>query len=152
MTSLTTGMDSIWKVALLSMRRSLGKGELPDSFNPSPETSAESEASVGKWLPRMNAAIPEHRPTTEEISGLIERVTFHSDESGFCVLRVKARGQREETRVVGSLPSVTAGEWLSAEGWWVRDREHGLQFKATTMKTVPPPTAEAILWLDRLPM
>jgi hypothetical protein len=34
----------------------------------------------------------------------------------------------------------------------VLDREHGLQFKATTMKTVPPPTAEAILWLDRLPM
>jgi hypothetical protein len=25
-----------------------------------------------------------------------------------------------------------------AEGWWVRDEEHGLQFKAGTMKTVPP--------------
>jgi ATP-dependent exoDNAse (exonuclease V) alpha subunit len=45
---------------------------------------------------------------------------------------------------VGSLPSVTAGEWLVAEGCWVRDREHGLQFKATTMKTVPPTTAEGI--------
>jgi ATP-dependent exoDNAse (exonuclease V) alpha subunit len=92
----------------------------------------------------MNAAIPQRRPATEEISGLIERVTFHNDESGFCVLRVKARGQREETTVVGSLPSVTAGEWLAAEGWWVRDKEHGLQFKATTMKTVPPTTAEGI--------
>ena len=90
----------------------------------------------------MNAAISERRPATEEISGVIERVTFHNDESGFCVLRVRARGQREETTVVGSLPSVTAGEWLSAEGWWVRDKEHGLQFKATTMKTVPPTTAE----------
>jgi exodeoxyribonuclease V alpha subunit len=59
-------------------------------------------------------------------------------------LRVKARGQRDETTVIGSLPSVTAGEWLSAEGWWVRDKEHGLQFKATTMKTVPPTTAEGI--------
>src|SRR5580693_8553258 len=65
--------------------------------------------------PHMNAAIPERRPATEEISGLIERVTFHNDESGFCVLRVKARGQRDETTVVGSLPSVTTGEWLSAE-------------------------------------
>jgi hypothetical protein len=61
----------------------------------------------------MNAAIPERRSATEEISGLIERVTFHNDETGFCVLRVKARGQRDETTVVGSLPSVTAGEWLS---------------------------------------
>ena len=92
----------------------------------------------------MNAAIPERRPATEEISGLIERVTFHNDESGFCVLRVKTPGHRDETTVVGSLPSVTAGEWLSAEGWWVRDKEHGLQFKATTMKTVPPTTAEGI--------
>ena len=64
----------------------------------------------------MNAAIPERRPVSEEVSGLIERVTFHSDESGFCVLRVKARGQQEETTVVGSLPSVTAGEWLVAGG------------------------------------
>ena len=81
---------------------------------------------------------------TEEISGLIERVTFHNDESGFCVLRVRARGHRDETTVIGSLPSVTAGEWLVAEGWWVRDKEHGLQFKAAMMKTVPPTTVEGI--------
>jgi len=92
----------------------------------------------------MSAATPERKPLAEEISGLIERVTFHNAESGFCVLRVKARGQREETTVVGSLPSVTAGEWLVAEGWWVRDKEHGLQFKATAMKTVPPTTSEGI--------
>ena len=52
--------------------------------------------------PRMNAAIPERKPATEEISHLIERVTFHNGESGFCVLRVKARRQREETTVVPS--------------------------------------------------
>jgi exodeoxyribonuclease V alpha subunit len=39
---------------------------------------------------------------------------------------------------------VTAGEWLAADGWWVRDKEHGLQFKAATLKTVPPTTAEGI--------
>jgi exodeoxyribonuclease V alpha subunit len=66
----------------------------------------------------MTAAIPDRRPASEEISGVIERVTFHNDKSGFCVLRVKARGQREEMTVVGSLPSVTAGEWLIAAGWW----------------------------------
>ena len=94
--------------------------------------------------PHMNAAIPERRPATEEISGLIERVTFHNDENGFCVLRVRVRGHRDEVTVLGSLPSVTAGEWLQAEGWWVRDKEHGLQFKARLMKTVPPTTVEGI--------
>jgi len=92
----------------------------------------------------MNAATPERQPTTEQVSGLIERVTFHSDESGFCVLRVKVKSQREEVTVVGSLPSVSAGEWLVADGWWVRDKEHGLQFKASTVKTVPPTTVEGI--------
>jgi len=62
----------------------------------------------------MNAATPQRRPATEEISGLIERVTFHNDERSFCVLRVKTKGQRDETTVVGSLPSVNAGEWLVA--------------------------------------
>ena len=60
------------------------------------------------------------------------------------MLRVKVRGHRDEVTVLGSLPSVTAGEWLEAEGWWVRDKEHGLQFKARLMKTVPPTTVEGI--------
>jgi exodeoxyribonuclease V alpha subunit len=42
----------------------------------------------------MNAAISERKPLTEEISGVIERVTFHNDDSGFCVLRVKTKRQR----------------------------------------------------------
>jgi exodeoxyribonuclease V alpha subunit len=47
----------------------------------------------------MTAAIPERRPATEEISGVIERVTFQSEDSGFCMLRVKTKGHREETTV-----------------------------------------------------
>jgi exodeoxyribonuclease V alpha subunit len=70
----------------------------------------------------MSATIPVRRPATEEISGLIERVTFHNSENGFCVLRVKTPRHRDETTVIGSLPSVTAREWLVAEGWWVRDK------------------------------
>ena len=55
----------------------------------------------------------------EQIAGLVERVAFHNDESGFCVLRVKARGHRELATVVGTLPEVRAGEWLEAQGRWI---------------------------------
>ena len=41
-----------------------------------------------------------HNPT-EVLAGPVERVTFHSPESGFCVLRVKARGHRDLVTVVG---------------------------------------------------
>jgi hypothetical protein len=44
----------------------------------------------------MNAATPERRPATEEISGLIERVTFHNDESGFCKLGCLAEWEELE--------------------------------------------------------
>ena len=42
------------------------------------------------------------QPTTQEVlAGLVERVTFHNDDSGFCVLRIKARGHRELITVIG---------------------------------------------------
>src|ERR1019366_9437970 len=87
----------------------------------------------------MNDSSSQPRTPSEEIAGLVERVTFFNEESGFAVLRVKVQGQRELVTVLGSLPSVSAGEWLTAEGWWVRDREHCLQFKAQVLKAVPNP-------------
>jgi len=80
----------------------------------------------------------------EELTGLIERVTFHQEETGFAVLRVKAQGHRDLVTVIGSLPSVNAGEWLHARGRWVRDREHGLQFKAEMLQCTEPTSREGI--------
>ena len=66
----------------------------------------------------------------ENLSGLIERVTFFNEETGFAVLKVKAKGHRELLSVVGTLPSVSPGEWLNAQGHWIQDKEFGLQFRA----------------------
>jgi hypothetical protein len=35
------------------------------------------------------------------LAGLIERVTYHNAENGFCVLRAKVRGHRDVVTVVG---------------------------------------------------
>lgn len=78
------------------------------------------------------------------LSGLIERVTFHNEETGFAVLRVKVKGHRDLVTVIGSLPAVNAGEWLTAEGRWIRDREHGLQLKADFLKCSEPTSLEGI--------
>ncbi|MFH0810401.1 MAG: ATP-dependent RecD-like DNA helicase [Pseudomonadota bacterium] len=80
----------------------------------------------------------------ERLSGSVERVTFHSEESGFCVLRVKVRGQRDLATVIGSAASVTPGEYIECLGLWHNDRTHGLQFKADQLKVVPPSTIEGI--------
>jgi exodeoxyribonuclease V alpha subunit len=80
----------------------------------------------------------------ESLSGLIERVTFFNEENGFAVLKVKATGHRDEVTVVGSLPSVSPGEWVTAEGRWVRDRDFGLQFHAELLSSAAPTTKEGI--------
>ncbi len=80
----------------------------------------------------------------EVLSGLVERVAFHSSESGFCVLRVKARGHRDVVTVVGSAAMISAGEWVTASGSWNNDRKFGLQFKARFLKASAPTTLEGI--------
>jgi len=82
--------------------------------------------------------------TLDRLTGSIERVTFHSAESGFCVLRVGVRGQGEPVAVIGTLPNVSAGEWLDAQGRWVIDPKHGQQFKAEILRTAHPDTPEGV--------
>jgi len=48
----------------------------------------------------MNAAIPERRPATEEVSGLVERVTFHNDDSGVWMLRKNGRELGQSLKVL----------------------------------------------------
>ena len=53
---------------------------------------------------------------TEVLGGLVDRVTFHNSENGFCVLRVKARGQRDLITVIGHAAMISAGEFVQASG------------------------------------
>ncbi|WPL15701.1 Exodeoxyribonuclease V alpha chain [Thiorhodovibrio winogradskyi] len=80
----------------------------------------------------------------ETLAGPVERVTFHSPESGFCVLRVKVRGEPELITVVGNAAQVTPGEHIDARGQWTIDARHGRQFKANELRVVPPGTREGI--------
>ena len=93
-------------------------------------TSTTPDSPVGRKLDRLD--------------GLVERVTFHSAENGFCVLRLKVKGERELITLIGHAPVVTPGEYASATGAWINDREHGRQFKAVFVKISPPNTLTGI--------
>jgi exodeoxyribonuclease V alpha subunit len=82
--------------------------------------------------------------TQEVLAGLVERVTFHNAENGFCVLRIKARGHRDLITVIGHAASISAGEWVTASGDWVNDHTHGQQFKARFMRTSAPTSIDGI--------
>lgn len=80
----------------------------------------------------------------EVLAGLVERVTYHNVENGFCVLRIKARGHRDLITVTGHSATISAGEWITVTGSWNNDRVHGLQFRAAFLKASAPTSAEGI--------
>lgn len=85
-----------------------------------------------------------HKATSEFLTGLVERVTFHNPENGFAVLRLKPRGAREPVTVIGYVALVAPGEFVEANGAWEQDLRHGLQFHANFLKTAPPTSEEGI--------
>lgn len=87
---------------------------------------------------------PPVQNNTEYLGGSVERVTFHNPDNGFCVLKVKVRGQRDLITVVGNALSVTPGEYVDCNGHFVTDREYGLQFRADQVRVVLPSTIEGI--------
>lgn len=78
------------------------------------------------------------------LSGLVERVTFHNEDTGFAVLKVKVKGRRELVPVVGVVAAVSPGEWITAEGSWERNRDHGMQLRAASIRCQAPDSLEGI--------
>src|SRR5438552_7172834 len=115
-----------------------------------PTTSTSARVGTGV-LVSQNLAVHHRRmartstaSSTEVLAGLFDRVTFHSSDNGFCVLRVKARGQRDLITLVGHAAMISAGEFVQASGSWINDRTHGVQFKASFLKATAPTTIEGI--------
>jgi len=91
---------------------------------------------VGLAVAKAETMKPQQETSAQEVlAGLVERVTFHNAENGFCVLRIKARGHRDLITVIGHAATISAGEWVTTSGDWVNDHTHGQQFKARFMRT-----------------
>jgi len=81
---------------------------------------------------------------TEILSGIVERVTYHNPENGYCVIKIKARGHRDLVTVGGHSSAISAGEYVQASGLWINNKVHGPQFKANFLRTSSPTTEEGI--------
>jgi exodeoxyribonuclease V alpha subunit len=94
-------------------------------------------------LPNQMKSNPE--PSSQEVLvGLVERVTFHNAENGFCVLRAKARDHRDLVTFVGhaAIISAASGSPHQANGSMIAPT--GQQFKARFLKTSAPSSIDGI--------
>src|SRR4051812_10961156 len=83
-------------------------------------------------------------PTVEVLDGVIQRITYSNEESGYVVARFKLPKQKQLTTVSGNLPGVTVGEGLRLEGRWVNHPQYGRQFTVLRYQTAAPGTVPAL--------
>lgn len=85
------------------------------------------------------------------LRGVIERITYHNEETGYTVAKLTPEmrsqsgfGQSREVAVVGSMVGVNIGESVELNGRWTIHAEYGRQFVVETMRTVLPATVAGI--------
>ncbi|MET9319054.1 ATP-dependent RecD-like DNA helicase [Streptomyces sp. NPDC003038] len=79
------------------------------------------------------------------VEGVLERITYANEESGYTVARVDTgRGGGDLLTVVGSLLGAQPGESLRMEGRWGSHPQYGKQFTVENYRTVLPATIQGI--------
>jgi exodeoxyribonuclease V alpha subunit len=81
----------------------------------------------------------------DKLSGVVNRITFHSNESGYTVLKVSSyQKPKEEVTVLVHQSKVFAGATLDFYGEWADHPSYGRQFKARRVVERKPATANAL--------
>ena len=86
--------------------------------------------------------MPEHVNDANTLEGTVSSVIFQNENNGYTILRLDVG--EEEMTVVGSMPGVSPGEYLSVRGRWVRHATYGDQFRADVVERRLPQTLKEI--------
>lgn len=78
------------------------------------------------------------------VYGYIEKLTYQDEDTGFTVARLKEKGKKELTTIVGNMEGISPGESVEAFGRWVHNKKHGVQFQVESFKTITPTTVKGI--------
>ncbi|MBD0345907.1 MAG: AAA family ATPase, partial [Coleofasciculus sp. Co-bin14] len=84
------------------------------------------------------------QPQPEDIQGVVERLTYHSSDSGYTVARIKAPQASELITIVGSFANIQPGQTLQLTGFWKDHPQYGSQFQVTQYRETKPATLTGI--------
>lgn len=149
-------------------------GLLDFAYKPLPGTSPDDDIDKNKKnkaVTKKNKAVTkrseavtktevkreEPKAETEEVKlkGIVERVVFHAQDSGYTVLEIKPEGAKsdldERITAVGNLPDIKEGDEYLFTGKWRTHRKYGKQFQVNTCELLLPATRQgAIRYLATL--
>jgi len=77
---------------------------------------------------------------TEHLQGVVEWVTYHAEDSGYTVARLKVPAAHELITIVGSFPAIHAGQTLRLTGYYREHAKYGQQFQVTSAQETKPAT------------
>ena len=77
-----------------------------------------------------------------ELSGVVERIVFRNEDNGWTVLELES--EQELHKVVGTLPTIQAGEQLRMVGEWVEHPKFGRQFRAQSCEHSLPADSDSV--------
>jgi exodeoxyribonuclease V alpha subunit len=80
----------------------------------------------------------------ETIHGTVERITYHTEDTGYTVVKLRVGARVDPITVTGKVPTIHTGEALEATGEWVQVPNWGRQFRAQSIKTTAPSSREGI--------
>jgi exodeoxyribonuclease V alpha subunit len=83
-------------------------------------------------------------PQNETITGVVERLTFYSAESGYTVARLTRSRSTELTTIVGSFANIQPGQTLQLTGFWRDHPQFGPQFQVVNYRETKPATLTGI--------
>ena len=66
----------------------------------------------------------------ENLRGVVERITYANEETGYSVIKIKCKGYIDLVTVVGSMATVNVGSVITIKGIWVSNPQYGRQFEA----------------------
>ncbi|HEY3873164.1 MAG TPA: ATP-dependent RecD-like DNA helicase [Actinocrinis sp.] len=90
-------------------------------------------------------AAPEFQIHLAVLEGVLERITYANEETGYTIARVDpGRGGGELLTVVGALLGAQPGESLRMRGRWGSHPQYGRQFQVENYTTVLPATVQGI--------
>lgn len=78
------------------------------------------------------------------LSGAVEHIVYADGQSGFLVCKLKTDGKVGTDTLTGYYHDLQVGELLECTGQWVNDPKFGRQFRAETLRSVPPSTLAGI--------